>query len=57
METTPHTKSADEYRHKAAKLRRTAEAAESERLRQHFLDMAREYDGLAETDEAAARGQ
>jgi hypothetical protein len=39
------------YKAKAGELRERAEKASTSELAQHFLDLAKEYDALAERDE------
>jgi hypothetical protein len=48
---------ADYYRKHAARVRRLAADATTPALKEHLNDVARQYDGLAEgADEAARRG-
>jgi hypothetical protein len=46
---------ADYYRHHAARVRELAVEATTPEIREQFHDIARQYDGLAEMAEEAAR--
>lgn len=43
--------SAEQYRERAKFVRYTAQAVRSDLLRQHLIELATEYDGLAKTAE------
>jgi hypothetical protein len=57
MEPTPSTPSlpADYYRQHAARVRELAAEATTLALKEHLQEVARQYDGLAEMAEEAAR--
>jgi len=57
METPPPTPSlpADYYRKHAARVRELAAEATTPALKEHLHDVARQYDGLADRAEEAAR--
>jgi hypothetical protein len=46
---------ADYYRHHAARVRELAVETTTPEIREQLLDIARQYDGLAEQAEEAAR--
>jgi hypothetical protein len=57
MEPTPSTPTlpADYYRHHAARVRELAAETTTPEIREHLHDIARQYDGLAERADEAAR--
>jgi hypothetical protein len=55
MEIPSTPKSAEHYRAEAARLRREADGAQHESIRQQLIALAYGYDSLAETVELIAR--
>jgi hypothetical protein len=53
--TPPPFDPATRYRSEAARLRRVAQEAKNDRIRQQLLAMAIDYESLAESAEAVAR--